>query len=181
MNRCYLNRNLKNQGFALIELMVVLAVFAITLTIAVPSFNTFILNNRLSSAADLLVNGLNYARSTALTTNNKIQICPYSAPNSTVCGTDWSQGWIVATQPATGTSILLKSQNNGRNTPSIVGSKTNVTFNSRGLASDQTNFTLCDKRGGAFASSVEVLTTGYIQSGDSAGVAVWDNGTLTCQ
>lgn len=167
-------------GFTLIELMITLLVLAILLTVAIPSFRTFILNNRLSTDVDSLVNALNYTRGIALTNNSNVLICPFNAANSTACGNNWSAGWIVVTQPTTGTGVLIKSQQNASTGPTIGANNNSITFNSRGLATSQTNFSFCDTRGGTYARSVEVMTTGYIQSGDTPGLAVWNNGAITC-
>lgn len=167
-------------GFSLIELMVTLLVLAILLSIAIPSFRSFILNNRLNADADSLVNALNYTRNLALMNNSNVLICPFSAANSTSCGNNWASGWIVVTQPSTGTGVLLKSQQNASIGPTISANNSSITFNSRGLASSQTNFSLCDVRGASYARSVEVMTTGYIQAGDTAGTAVWSNSAMSC-
>lgn len=170
----------KTLGFTLVELVVTLCVFAILLVIAIPSFRTIILNNRLATSTDLLVADLNYTRGMALNNNANVRICPFSAPNSTTCGADWTSGWIVVTQPAVGTGILLKSQQNDNSGPTINSNLSSITFDSRGLASGQSNFSFCDSRGGTFAHSVEVMTTGFIQSGDTPGQAVWNNSSLNC-
>ncbi len=172
--------NHKHRGFTLIELMVTLCALAIMLTIAIPSFRTIILNNRINTSADSLVSTLNYARGIALNNNGNVGVCPFNAQNSTACGSDWSVGWIVVTQPSVGAGILLKSQENGTAGPNITANNNTITFDARGLASSQTNFSLCDTRGSNFARSIEVMTTGYIQSGDTPGRAVWNNNTIAC-
>jgi type IV fimbrial biogenesis protein FimT len=167
-------------AFTLIELLVTLCVLGILLMVAIPSFRTMILNNRISSNADALVNALNYARGTALTLAMNIKVCPVGTPGSTTCGADWSDGWIVVTEPASGAATLLKSQQNAGNAPTVSANASEVLFDRYGLSTTQSNFTLCDSRGGTFARSVEVLATGYVQSGTAPGQAVWNNGTLTC-
>ncbi|RUR10988.1 GspH/FimT family pseudopilin [Legionella sp. km772] len=104
-------------GFTLIELMITLFVLAVMVTIAVPSFRTIILNNRLNTSADALVNALNYTRSIALNNNSNVLICPFNSANSTACGNDWSQGWIIVTQPALGAGLARSGdleQNSGK-------------------------------------------------------------------
>ncbi|KTD35377.1 type IV pre-pilin [Legionella moravica] len=167
-------------AFTLIELLVTLCVLSILLTVAIPAFRTMVLNNRLASNTDSLVNALNYARSSALNQAMTIKVCPLGTIGSTTCGTDWRSGWIIVTQPTTGTAVLLKSQQSSNNDPTLTGNTTEVLFDRFGLSTTQSNFTLCDSRGNAFAHSVEVLTTGYIQSGSTPGQAVWNNGSLTC-
>jgi type IV fimbrial biogenesis protein FimT len=56
----------KRRGFTLIELMVTLAVFTILCLLAMPSFNTWIANNRVRAVAEDVSNGLLLARTEAL-------------------------------------------------------------------------------------------------------------------
>lgn len=165
-------------GFTLIELLIAIAVAGIIFGIAMPSLNTFITNVRLNANRDSFVNALNYARSTALTQSVKVQVCPIGAVNSTTCGTNWSKGWIVATQPITGAPVLLKSLQISTN--SVGATASSIIFDTHGLASTANNFTICDTRGATYALSVQVLATGYIQLGQTPGTAVWNNGALAC-
>ena len=91
---------MKNQhAFTLIELMVTLAVFAILIGIALPSFQTQIVNNRSLVLADELVGALNYARTEALKRGKSITFCPTNSAG-TDCGTDWKSGWLVVVDTA---------------------------------------------------------------------------------
>lgn len=167
-------------AFSLIELMVTLGVFAIALTIAIPSFRTMLMNSRISANTDSFVNALNYARNSALTLSVNVQVCPIGAPNSVTCGANWNSGWIVATVPTTGVGTLLQSQEAGPNDPQVSGSAAAVTFDPQGLATTQSNFAVCDTRGSNYARSIQVLPTGNVQAGQTTGVAVWNNGAITC-
>lgn len=75
-------------GFTLIELMVTLAVVAITLAIGVPSFQSIVSDNRLSGAANGLIGAMNIARSEAIKRGRSVAITP--------TGTDWNEGGTVA-------------------------------------------------------------------------------------
>lgn len=62
----YNNNKINHQGFTLLEFLVVVAIMGITLAIGLPSFQSFINNNRLTSSANDMVTALNYARSEAI-------------------------------------------------------------------------------------------------------------------
>ena len=81
-------------GFTLIELLVTVAVMAILVAIAVPSFTDVTLGSKLGSYASSLAGSAYLARGEALKTNNPVTLCVSS--NGTSCGAgDWEQGWIV--------------------------------------------------------------------------------------
>jgi type IV fimbrial biogenesis protein FimT len=87
-------------GFTLIELMVVVALAAIMLTLAVPSFQNMIANNRITSHTNELVMAINMARSEAVKRNVRVILCrsadPVASPPS--CGgsaNDWTTGWLL--------------------------------------------------------------------------------------
>jgi type IV fimbrial biogenesis protein FimT len=88
-----------NAGFTLVELLTTLAVAAIVLTAGVPSFRELIQNNRLATATNELVATLHLARSEAIKRNARVTVC--KSVNGTSCATsgDWSQGWLVFTDP----------------------------------------------------------------------------------
>ena len=168
------------KAFTLSELLITLAVLSIVTMLALPSFTNMLMNSRQTVNSDALVNALNYARSTALNQEMSVQVCPLSSSGSSSCGSTWNAGGIVVSQPTSGTSTLLQSRAFASTDPTLTATVSSVTFDSHGIATTQSNFKLCDTRGGQFAHSVEVLATGYIQSSSTAGQAVWDNSALAC-
>ena len=87
-------------GFTLIELLIVVALSAILMTVAVPSFQTMVANNRITSHTNELVMAMNLARSEAVKSNVRVILCrsadPTASPPS--CGgsaNDWTTGWLL--------------------------------------------------------------------------------------
>lgn len=85
-----------NRGFTLLELLILVAVMAILLSVAVPSFFSAIQNSRMTAQANDLVTAFQLARSEALKRNVPISICASDTSAATpTCGSDWSEGWLV--------------------------------------------------------------------------------------
>jgi type IV fimbrial biogenesis protein FimT len=75
-------------GFTLVELMVTIAVVAIMVAIAVPSFDTLMQRNRMATAANEIVSALQTARMEAVRRNRRAVLCP-TTDGRTCAGTDW--------------------------------------------------------------------------------------------
>jgi len=86
------------KGFTLVELMVVLALLAITMAFAVPNFIEMIANNRISSSTSDFIGALQLAKAESAARVTPVTICKKNS-TSTACvtGGDWEQGWIVFT------------------------------------------------------------------------------------
>ena len=82
------------RGFTLLELMVTVAVLAILIAIAVPSFASLMNSNRLAAQSNELIAAMQLARSEAIRRNSPVMLCP-SDDAQTCAGAGAWNGWIV--------------------------------------------------------------------------------------
>lgn len=138
-------------GFTLIELMVTVAVAALLLGIAAPSFRDMTVRNRVSTYSNDLIASVNYARSEAVRRGAPISIC--RSGDGTSCSGSWSDGWIVFANtdndnPAdvdAGEMVLKAQQGLAPNYTLGADASfvTSVTYRSDGAANDTGMFAVC--------------------------------------
>lgn len=163
-------------GFNVMELMVVLFVAGILLSVGVPSFNGFVANGRMSTAANELASTLHTARTEAVKRRVNITVCPSSewdvaAPTCT--DTPFEDGWIIFVDsvppaapnmaPVNAAGVLYARGPLGRSitvaaadTNDAIGGNPFVSFGPNGypllvMGGNPAvfNFQLCDERGDA--------------------------------
>jgi len=85
------NQN-KNIGFTLIELIITLAIAAILMSLAAPSFQSTIRNNRTVTNANNLLASLNIARSEAIKRGTQVTLRRKGSTSQ-----NWDNGWDIFT------------------------------------------------------------------------------------
>ena len=84
----------KNNGFSLIELLVVVAMMGILLVVAVPGFQDTIESATTNSQVKVLLTTLNLARSEAIKRSANVSICATNDGVDCAAG-EWNSGWMV--------------------------------------------------------------------------------------
>lgn len=161
----------RQNGFTLIELMTAIGLTGLLLSMAVPAMDLFVSNARQTSAINDFVSSIHIARSTAITTNTRVTLCPSTA--GTDCDTvGWTQGWIAFQDADSDQNVDA-----GETIVSTSGAIDGLTFSSsefglflmyrpNGRVMNTTvngnsgEFTICDKRGAGHAKVMIIELSG---------------------
>jgi len=84
----------QTNGFTLIELMVTLVITAIVLSIAIPSFQSQMLNNRSIALGEDFASAINFTRAEAVKRAGRVSLCA-SDDGETCSGGSWNDGFIA--------------------------------------------------------------------------------------
>lgn len=87
------------RGFTLIELLVSVAIVAIMIRLAVPSYQFIINSSRISSELDGLQTSFQLARSEALRRGLSVTVCSSVDGRSCSGSSNWKTGWLVFVDP----------------------------------------------------------------------------------
>lgn len=144
-------------GFTLVELMVTLAIAAILMTMAVPSFTEMTKNNRLTTQTNQMVTALNLARSEAINRRATINVVATDAGSAS---NEWGKGWSVAVNG--GATLRIFQSLEGGSTLDSTSDIGTIQYLASGRANVTDTLTLCDDRTGETGRQISILTTGRV-------------------
>lgn len=160
------------RGFTLIELLITVSIAAIMLTLAIPSFQSFLLNNRLTSQTNDFVLALASARSEAVKRGVRVSVCSRATDATCAASTTWDNGWLVFVDNngdgavnGADTVLQVRSTLEGSNslTETTAGA---ITFRSTGYPATTNTFTLGDTSGNS--RTIRVCSQGLVVTGGGA-------------
>jgi type IV fimbrial biogenesis protein FimT len=138
----------KSSGFTMIELMMTVAIGAIVLMLAVPSFRYVTNSNRIAAEINGLLGDLQFARAEAIKEGKTVTVCVSTDGLNCTGSTSWEGGWIVFSDPtnfgvvdANETILRVQKRFSGTDTFDSNGI-TFVSFNREGYAAPIANGTL---------------------------------------
>ncbi|MDE2154958.1 MAG: prepilin-type N-terminal cleavage/methylation domain-containing protein [Xanthomonadaceae bacterium] len=154
----------RGRGFTLVELMITMAVAVVLIMIAVPSFRSMTLSNKLTTAANDMVGAINIARMEAIKSNSNTQLCSDSSASNTsntlgnACNASPQAGAVYALTNGAATQVRAASV--GITTPlKLNGSITALRFGGQGLGQAVGTTT-------PYTGTVADICTGSISTGN---------------
>ena len=137
------------RGISLIELVIGMAILALIATQAVPSFNAFMINQRIRAAAEAMASMLQLGRAEAIQRNQDVQFVTFNEPiGNSITLVAGGSNWALRTKNSNGDYFAITSRSVAESSPqagnaavtsvpTITQSSTvpSVTFNSLGAVS----------------------------------------------
>ena len=143
------------QGFTLIELIVAMAVLAILVVIATPSFESVFNNNKLTSNANEMLSTLQTARMEAARRNARVVVCRNDTPDTATACNNAAGAWAGWMSFADDGGTVL----NANGTVAVAGTGT-----ARNGVREGNELVLSV---GTFAAPVQLLTSPAISGGNA--------------
>lgn len=88
-----------SRGFSLIELMVVMAIMAMLMMMAAPTFSVWIANSRIRVTAESVLSGLQAAKSEAVSRNTRVRFQLTSTLDNTCVLSTTGVNWVINLDP----------------------------------------------------------------------------------
>lgn len=117
---------MRTRGFSLVELIIVMAVFALLMSFGMPMYAQFMANSQIRASAETTAQAIQHARGEAMRRNTRVEL---------TLGT--GTGWVVRDVPSNET-LGERSENEGTHNSSVSrvitpNGATTITFNGFGM------------------------------------------------
>lgn len=143
------------RGFTLQELIIVILIVGIMASLAAPSFQSFIQNQRVQSLSSELLTSLTLARSEAIKRNNNVVVTPVSGV--------WHNGWVIS---ADGTELQQVGAFDGVAVSTVAAS---VTYQKNGRAATSSfQIDLSDQAVSEYVRCVSTTLSGAVRINQGA-------------
>lgn len=166
------------EGFTIVELMVVIAIVAVFMVFAIPSYKSVTTQSRMAGEINDLASDIALARSAAVKQGLTVTICPSANPSATpstsapACSgsTSWTTGWIVFIDTAGNQTFTTNGDTLLRVHGPFTGSDTLVFSTGSGATTITFN-----RMGGtkSFGNATDFSSTGTLTLHDSSNNATW--------
>ena len=182
---------LREAGFTIVELMMILVVVAVLLGIGGPSFQNSLQRNRMQSTVSEMAGALSLARSEAVIRSTPIGMCPVLAAGGNCSGSSWETGYMIFVDDGEGGGNAADGERNGDEeelrfgeeapagvtvrTLGFQGTGQEIVFAADGgvLQGQVGSLVICDARGAGDAAGLVVSVAGqtrFAVDGDDNGV-----------
>jgi type IV fimbrial biogenesis protein FimT len=154
--------NSRSRAFTLYELVITLALAAMLVTMALPSFSILSAKSRQTAEINALFHAFHQARKESIMRRRVVSLCPSMDGQRCTGSRDWSTGWLLFYDPVgtgwAGDGIVLRHSVND----SIRLSANRQMFTARGTRKRTTNGTIvfCDRRGRTSPKALVISYTG---------------------
>lgn len=156
------------QGLSLVEMLVVVALLAVSATLAAPSFGGLVRDLRRAATLTALSHALHQARVAAAASGRSIRVCATRDRRSCSGETRWGPVLLQRPAGADGAEALRRVVvlPGGRGPQSIRSNRSFIEFAPLAPAASTATITVCDDRGAAAARALIVSRTGRVRLSD---------------
>jgi type IV fimbrial biogenesis protein FimT len=171
----------RSAGFTLLEMLVTLAVVALLLAVAVPAFDSLVMDARLTAAVNRVVHGMHVARHESLKWGADVVLCRSPSGDQCIHTGGWHTGLIVFVNrdrddpPRVDAGEPILQSESAFPLTAVLANRRAFVFRPWSRSVNGT-LTFCDRRGTARARAVVVSYTGRPRATSAASA----NGGLSC-
>lgn len=85
----------RSRGYSLYELIMTLGLFAVIVSLGIPSFGAIVANHRVRVEVDKLFHAIHHARKESIVRRRVMTVCPTADGVTCDPDGDWSAGWMI--------------------------------------------------------------------------------------